>query len=59
VTPKAPVKAPEPKTSEKAAESTADVQEAEDAPATDDQMKAYFLSDLEKANRPIALQREL
>jgi hypothetical protein len=45
------VKAPEPKTPEKAAESTADVQEAEDAPATDDQMKANFLSDLEKAKK--------
>ncbi len=36
VTPKAPAKAPEPKTPEKAAESTADAQEAEVAPATDD-----------------------
>ncbi len=45
------MKAPEPKTPEKAAESTADVQEAEDAPATDDQMKANFLSDLEKAKK--------
>jgi hypothetical protein len=51
VTPKAPVKAPEPKTPEKAAESTADVQEAKVAPATDDQMKANFLSDLEKAKK--------
>jgi hypothetical protein len=51
VTPKAPVKAPELKTPEKAAESTADVQEAEVAPATDDQMKANFLSDLEKAKK--------
>ncbi len=51
VTPKAPAKAPEPKTPEKAAESTADAQEAEVAPATDDQMKANFLSDLEKAKR--------
>jgi hypothetical protein len=51
VTPKAPAKAPEPKTPEKAAESTADVQEAEVAPATDDQMKANFLIDLEKAKK--------
>ncbi len=51
VTPKAPAKAPEPKTPEKAEESKADAQEAEVAPATDDQMKADFLSDLEKANR--------
>jgi hypothetical protein len=48
VTPKAPVKASEPKTPEKAAESTADVQEAKNAPAT---MKANFLSDLEKAKK--------
>jgi hypothetical protein len=51
VTPKAPAKAPKPKTPEKAAESTADVQEAEVAPAMDDQMKANFLSDLEKAKK--------
>jgi hypothetical protein len=51
VTPKAPAKAPEPKPPEKAAESMADVQEAEVAPSTDDQMKAYFLSDLEKAKK--------
>ncbi len=51
VTPKAPVKDPEPKTPEKAAKSTADVQEAGDAPATDDQMKANFLSYLEKAKK--------
>jgi hypothetical protein len=51
VTPKAPAKAPEPKTPEKAEESRADAQEAEVAPATDDQMKADFLSDLEKAKR--------
>jgi hypothetical protein len=51
VTPKAPTKAPEPKTPEKAAESRADAQEAKVAPATDDQMKANFLSDLEKAKR--------
>ncbi len=49
VTPKAPAKAPEPKTPEKAAESTADAQEAKVAPAMDDQMKANFLSDPEKA----------
>jgi hypothetical protein len=42
VTPKAPAKAPEPK---------AAAQEAEDAPAADDQMKANFLSDLEKAKQ--------
>jgi hypothetical protein len=51
VTPKAPAKAPEPKTPEKAEESKADAQEAEVAPATDDQLKADFLSDLEKAKR--------
>ncbi len=51
MTPKAPAKAPEPKTPEKAEESTADAQEAEVAPATDDQMKADFLRDLEKAKR--------
>jgi hypothetical protein len=53
VTPKAPAKAPEPepKTPEKATESMAAVQEAEVAPATDDQMKANFLSDLEKAKK--------
>ncbi len=49
VTPKAPAKAPEPKTPAKAAESMAAAQEAEVAPAVDDQMKANFLSDLEKA----------
>ncbi len=53
VTPKAPAKAPEPepKTSEKATKSMAAVQEAEDAPRMDDQMKANFLSDLEKAKK--------
>ncbi len=51
VTPKAPAKAPEPKTPAKAAESMAAAQEAEVAPAADDQMKAYFLSDLEKAKQ--------
>jgi hypothetical protein len=51
VTPKAPAKAPEPKTPAKAAESTAAAQEAEVAPAGDDQMKASFLSDLEKAKQ--------
>ncbi len=42
VTPKAPAKAPEPK---------AAAQEAAVAPAVDDQMKASFLSDLEKAKQ--------
>jgi hypothetical protein len=42
VTPKAPAKAPEPK---------AAAQEAVVAPAVDDQMKASFLSNLEKANQ--------
>ncbi len=42
VTPKAPAKAPEPK---------AAAQEAAVAPAADDQMKASFLSDLEKAKQ--------
>ncbi len=42
VTPKAPAKAPEPK---------AAAQEAVVAPAADDQMKASFLSDLEKAKQ--------
>jgi hypothetical protein len=51
MTPKAPAKAPEPKTPEKAAESMAAAQEAEVAPAMDDQMKANFLSDLEKAKK--------
>ncbi len=51
MTPKAPAEALEPKTPEKAAESTADVQEAKVAPATDDQMKDNFLSDLEKAKK--------
>jgi hypothetical protein len=41
----------EPKTPEKATESMAAVQEAEDAPKTDDQMRANFLSDLEKAKK--------
>ncbi len=53
VTPKAPAKAPEPepKTPEETTESMAAVQEAEDATRTDDQMKANFLSDLEKAKK--------
>jgi hypothetical protein len=53
VTPKAPAKAPEPepKTPEKATESIAAVQEAQDAPRTDDQLKAYFSIDLEKAKK--------
>jgi hypothetical protein len=51
VTPKTPAKAPEPKTPEKAAEYMAAAQEAETAPETDDQMKANFLSDLEKAKK--------
>ncbi len=51
MTPKAPAKAPELKTPKKAAESMADVQEAEVAPETDDQMKANFLSDLETAKQ--------
>jgi hypothetical protein len=38
-------------TPEKAEESKADSQEAAVAPASDDQMKADFLSDLEKAKR--------
>jgi hypothetical protein len=42
VTPKAPVKAPEPE---------AAAQEATVAPAVDDQMKTNFLSDLEKAKQ--------
>jgi hypothetical protein len=53
VTPKAPAKAPEPepKTPEKATESMAAVQEAQVAPRTDDQLKANFLIDLEKAKK--------
>ena len=39
------------KTPEKAAESTADVQEAQDAPETDDQLKANYLSELETAKK--------
>jgi hypothetical protein len=39
------------KTPEKAAESTADVQEAQDAPETDDQLKVNYLSELETAKR--------
>jgi hypothetical protein len=52
-TPKAPAKAPEtePKTPEETTESMTAVQEAEDAPRTDDQMKADFSSDLEKAKK--------
>jgi hypothetical protein len=42
VTPKAPAKAPQPE---------AAAQEAAVAPAADDQMKASFLSDLEKAKQ--------
>ncbi len=51
MTPKAPAKAPEPKTPKKAAESMADVQEAKVAPETDDQMRANFLSELETAKQ--------
>ncbi len=51
MTSKAPAKAPEPKTPEKAAESMAAAQEAEVALAMDDQMKANFLSDLEEAKK--------
>jgi hypothetical protein len=51
VTPKARAKAPEPKTPAKATESTAAAQEAKVAPTADDQMKASFLSDLEKAKQ--------
>jgi hypothetical protein len=48
VTPKAPAKAPEPK---------AAVQEAVVAPATDVQMKANFLSDLEKAKQALHIAK--
>jgi hypothetical protein len=51
VTPKAPTKAPEPKAPAKAPEPKAAAQEAEVAPAADDQMKASFLSDLEKTKQ--------
>jgi hypothetical protein len=48
VTPKAPAKAPEPK---------AAAQEAAVAPAADDQMKASFLSDLEKAKQALRIAK--
>ncbi len=51
VTPKAPAKAPEPKAPAKAPEPKPAAQEAEVDPAADDQMKASFLSDLEKAKQ--------
>jgi hypothetical protein len=51
VTPKAPAKAPEPKAPAKAPEPKVAAQEAKVAPAVDDQMKASFLSDLEKAKQ--------
>ncbi len=51
VTPKAPAKDPEPKAPAKAPEPKAAAQEAEVAPTADDQMKASFLSDLEKAKQ--------
>ncbi len=51
MTSKSTAKAPEPKTPEKAAEYMAAAQEAEVAPAMDDQMKANFLSDHEKAKK--------
>jgi hypothetical protein len=51
VTPKAPAKAPEPKAPAKAPEPKAAAQEAKVAPVADDQMKASFLSDLEKAKQ--------
>jgi hypothetical protein len=48
VTPKAPAEAPEPK---------AAAQEAEVAPATDDQMKANFSVDLEKAKQALRIAK--
>jgi hypothetical protein len=48
VTPKAPAKAPEPE---------AAAQEAAVAPAADDQMKASYLSDLEKAKQALRIAK--